>query len=230
MLGLLSSRTWAMGFLALWVVPISASAIPVARLQLWSDPGDPIGHGQTYDLLYETPPDSVGATLRGYSTLSEIELYLTKDGFQTSLAFSTANLGVPLQPRITYTDAQAYPYESPGHPGLSIGFHALTPDTLTGQFTIDEASFVLGPPVGTLLSLVADFEIHDSGNPPALHGHIEYRLSGIPEPTSGSLLALGLAGIAARRRAAFEVSNAHSVIGTSLENVSEGGADTNEPA
>ena len=37
-----------------------ALAIPVARLQLWSDPGDPIGRGVNYDITYGNNVDDLG--------------------------------------------------------------------------------------------------------------------------------------------------------------------------
>lgn len=36
------------------LIASSALAIPVARMQLWSEPGDPIGERQTFDVIHET--------------------------------------------------------------------------------------------------------------------------------------------------------------------------------
>ena len=57
-----------------------------------------------------------------------------------SVNVATFQLGFPLRPGI-YLDAQLDPLEAPGHPGLAIYFCGLGCDSITGNFTITDATF-----------------------------------------------------------------------------------------
>jgi PEP-CTERM motif len=201
-------RIWALAVLVLCSAPATALAIPVAHLQMWGDPEDYIGGGLTYDFTYQNPGITISATLPpGGGPALAIYIGLDRTALVSAvpvnwdvrLQFSTIQLGLPLQPG-TYLDAQRACCAQPGHPGLDVGIHSRGSNTVTGQFTISEFDF--DPDELLLRNMVADFEQHSEGLPAALRGHFEYRLSGIPEPSTAALLGVGLLGlaVAARRR------------------------------
>jgi len=174
------------------------------HLTLQSQPGDFIGQGGQYDLIY-TPADlfffvQVGNFIGGMP--SEIHFTLgdptaNPNTFST-LDFGTNQLGIPLQPGF-YANAEREPFASPGHPGLDVTFQNRGSNTLTGNFTITDITFGLN---NVLETFSASFEQHSEGAPPALFGTITYSATGIPEPgTCGLILAGGslLAGLVFRR-------------------------------
>jgi hypothetical protein len=181
----------------------AASAIPVAHLQLQSQPGDWVGQGGSYDIVYNSSFDNVSAQIR--RTLPDgqpAELLWVLDspapGNQFALLFfGTDQLGIPIQPG-SYSDAQRADFASPGHPGLDISFQNRGSNTLTGAFTISEVTF--SADLQTILSFVASFEQHSEGAAPALFGQFEYRVTGVPEPGTGLLVWVGLTLFGAGRR------------------------------
>ena len=77
---------------------------------------------------------------------------------------------------------------TPGHPGLDVSFQNRGSNTLTGQFTIRDLTF--SDDLATIATVVVDFEQHSEGLAPALFGHLEYNVAGLPEPSPLALLAL----------------------------------------
>src|SRR5262249_16806482 len=63
-----------------------------------------------------------------------------------------------------YLNAQRFPFQDPGKPGLDVSGNGRGSNTLTGQFTVYDVGFN-----GTALTrFAAAFEQHSEGNPPAL--------------------------------------------------------------
>lgn len=187
-----------------------ALAIPVARLQLQSDPGDYVGGGQSYDITYEDT-DGIGAQIYRYvdSNLSlppyglYLSIYNVSPVLFTNWAFmrfETSRAGVALRPGV-YANAVDQKDQFPGQPGMLIGFQHRGTSNITGQFTIFEIAF--SSDYSRLLTLVIEFEQHDGGpTAPGLRGRLEYRSDGltiIPEPSTALLVTIGLAGLAWRR-------------------------------
>ncbi len=172
-----------------------------ARLVLDSQPGDPIGGGGQFDIIYDgsivpaaTFSPFVDRNLpTGEPTLISWGLD-QNNGANTdaALAFGTDRLGIPMQPG-TYLNAQRAFFAQSGHPGLYVGFRHLGCNTLTGSFTVTDATF---GPGNEILSFAATFEQHCNGIPPALFGSFTYYA--VPEPGSGVLL-VGLIFAAVRR-------------------------------
>jgi len=172
-----TSRVVSCGVLALAMTafPASRAAGEVARLVLDSEPGDYIGQGQMWDVLFDV---DLGATLsaqvfeNGDGEPETVQFVMDDNGpinTFTLLAFSSRDIG-PLAVG-EYLDAQRYPFQDPGHPGLSCSFQNRGCNTLTGSFVILAIDFDAG---NDLVRLSASFEQHCEGGDPALFGQFQY--------------------------------------------------------
>lgn len=162
---------------ALGVIGVAATLAHAhtARLVLDSEPGDFIGQGQMWDVLFDV---EIGATL-------SVQVFENDDGEPetvqfvmdanepddtfTLLAFSTRDIG-PLMPG-EYLDAQRHPFQDPGHPGLSCSFQHRGCNTLTGSFVLHAIEFDAD---NDLVRLSASFEQHCEGGNPALFGQFRF--------------------------------------------------------
>jgi hypothetical protein len=179
------------------------------HLTLHSQAGDFIGQGKDFDITYTSPGDTISVQIRrSLSDGSPAELLFVLDKPSTPanefalLFFGTDKLGIPIQPG-TYTGAERADFASAGHPGLDVAFQNRGSNTLTGSFTILDATFgkdSAGKPI--LLSFDATFEQHSEGAKPALFGEIQFNqpASVAPEPASWLLLASGSLGLLTCRR------------------------------
>jgi heat shock protein HslJ len=70
-----------------------------------------------------------------------------------------------------YDNAQRYPFESVGDPGLSIFGNGAGCNTVTGSYQVEELTLTAGG--GT--SFTATFEQHCEGAAPALRGCVHVR-------------------------------------------------------
>jgi hypothetical protein len=173
----------------------TAKATPIAHLTLQGQPGDFIAGGLNFDFTY-TPLNSqlFAAQIRRTipSGPAEIDFILgtvtsgSNNTFAT-LFFGTDQLGIPMQPGV-YLNAQRADFAAPGHPGLDVGFQNRGCNTLTGNFTVQTAQFILGGPGGTAVvdRFAATFEQHCEGATPALFGSFFFDSdpTRIPEPAS----------------------------------------------
>jgi hypothetical protein len=177
---------------------VTAGALPAqaqfARLSFTSQPGDPIGGGQTCDITY-TPGNSESfyATVRKPGPTEIVFNLGYPDLPYTVLFFGTDQLGIRMQPGF-YPNAERADFATPGHPGLDVIFDHRGCAELTGNFTIHEITYVYP----RILSFSASFEQHASGIQPALFGTFTYQA--IPEPSVLNLLTLLLAGLLCVRR------------------------------
>ncbi len=78
--------------------------------------------------------------------------------------------GQPFVPGI-YEDAQRFPFNSPGHPGMDIAVRSTGCDTITGRFMVYEVEY---GPLGSLKKFAADFEQHCAGATPWLRGGVRF--------------------------------------------------------
>jgi hypothetical protein len=142
-------------------------------LYLNSQPGDYIGGGT--EQLYTSADSNVTASLPqggNHFSASVIQGPYTHWWYVDMAAAD----GQPLQIG-SYTDAERYPFQSPGHPGLSIVGDGRGCNTNTGQFDVNDIQYA---PTGELLVFDATFEQHCEGNPGALFGRI--RIENSPPP------------------------------------------------
>jgi hypothetical protein len=150
------------------------SPIPsITQLSMHSEPGDYIGGGRDY-LFQKGDGDffvrSLGLT---GGLVDGVEIFFRGQTAFWGLAFSVRNLGIPLMPGL-YDGGQRYPFEDPGHPGLSIFGDGRGCNMLTGKFTIIEATFDYSFSIPDVVTFAAQFEQHCEGDPPALRGTIYY--------------------------------------------------------
>jgi hypothetical protein len=178
-----------------------------AELTLQSQPGDFIGQGGTYDIIY--PANEISAQIRRTLPAGPAELlFVLGDSSPPNtfaLAFfGTDMLGIPIQPGVygfPGNTAQRADFAQPGHAGLDISFQNRGSNTLTGNFTITDVSFFRDASnqlqIGTFN---ASFEQHSEEATPALFGTFAFRSSAIPEPATWALAGIGGAMLLASRR------------------------------
>jgi hypothetical protein len=182
-------------------------------LAVQSDPGDQIGLGQSY--FYDLSDHNFFGSLypagfplpEGHVSNLQFVIVnvLSKPPVTTYKNFWTFDFSsVYVSPALTvgdYADAEAYPYQSPGHPSLNLetdnGSNIIELTDLTGSFHVYQADFTNPNDP----HFAVDFEIHDNGDTPALRGQLRVDSDyGVPEPTTATLLLLGMLGCGWRRR------------------------------
>jgi hypothetical protein len=166
-----------------------------AHLTLQSQPGDFIGQGGNFDIIY-TPANSQFFSASVVPT-TPIPSFLRftlgtvtggSDNTFTTLDFGTNQLGIPIQPGF-YANAQRASFASAGHPGLDVSFQNRGCNTLTGNFTVTDVTFGAN---NAIQSFSATFEQHCEGAVPALFGTFTYSATGVPEPSAWALMLTGL--------------------------------------
>lgn len=189
----------------------TACAVPIAQLSLQSQPGDYIGGGLSFDITY-TPADSdfffpeIRRTIGPDNAPAELLFVLgtVTGGLDNTFAllfFGTDQLGIPIQPGV-YPDAERADFASPGHPGLDISFQNRGCSTVTGNFTIQEATFseeALAATGSSIERFSATFEQHCEGGAPALFGSFTYDALGRAVPEPETIVLIGVALLAALR-------------------------------
>lgn len=170
------------------VLPPGSITVPSSGtfLYLNSQPGDYIGGG--IEQLYTSADSTFSASLpQGGSHFSAAVI----QGPYTHWWYvdMAAADGQPLQIG-SYTDAERYPFQSPGHPGLSIVGDGRGCNTDYGQFDVNDIQYA---PTGELLVFDATFEQHcESPTAPALFGRI--RIENPPPPPDVTPPTLNLPG------------------------------------
>ncbi len=170
--------------LVVLVATTASSAFALTQIDFVSDAGDYIGGGQIFSL---TPADG--------------PITATKSGSGVNINFSGLVAGVPTNWSLTfvpieamplvpgnYPSAQRFPLQSPKRPGLDISGAGRGCNTLTGKFTLYEATFDAG---GNVISFGADAEQHCEGATAALHARIRFN-SNVPLITSAPQSIPGL--------------------------------------
>jgi hypothetical protein len=129
-------------------------------LAMSSQAGDYIGQGQQYLI---TLSDAVFTpnTLANVVTISENN----GDYWETDFAGPSSARLTPGE----YLNAQRYPFQPPGVPGLSVYGDGRGCNTLTGNFDVLKATYKT---TGAVQSFAANFEQHCEGLTPALFGWV----------------------------------------------------------
>ncbi len=149
-----------------FALPAGAEVVPAASgsLTMTSDAGDYIGGGQSWS--YALPPDSFSSQILYRNGVEVIVNGANGDWWY--LDFGAPN-GAQLTPG-TYENATRWPFNDPSQPGLSIFGNGRGCNTLTGSFTVLDATYAPG---GSLVSFHATFEQHCEGGSAALRGEVQ---------------------------------------------------------
>ena len=146
---------------------ISLSAVGTSgrtRWQMSGDAGDYISQGRSYTYTPQT-----GARMGGGGTETYASMGADYGDDWWGARFQ-APKGQILLPGKTYTGATRYPFHS-GNAGLDVSGSGRGCNTLTGQFTVHEATYDNGILTGFRIS----FEQHCEGATPALRGELSWR-------------------------------------------------------
>ena len=157
------------------------SPIPsITELVMHSDPGDYIGGGSDYLFRKEDGDFIARAHFLINQGVNGATFFFNNDSHFWFMDFSVRNLGILLTPGV-YENAQRYPFEQAGHPGLDVFGDGRGCNMLTGKFTIIEVTLdhSFSPP--DILTFAAEFEQHCEGATPALRGTIYYNYTP-PQP------------------------------------------------
>jgi hypothetical protein len=91
-------------------------------------------------------------------------------GLWWDLYFDSSQLGTALTTQV-YQNAERWPFEAPGHPGLDVSGDGRGCNTVTGSFQIEDLTVTTG---GSLTSFTATFEHHCEGGSAAVRGCVHY--------------------------------------------------------
>jgi hypothetical protein len=151
------------------VVGSGVSAAPnYVRLQ--SDPGEYIGAGGNY--AYTQSDALIKLTPSGRLLTVEVAGNDSWTGqFQVGSGHSKLEQG-------TYANLERYPFNDPAAGGMAWSGNGRGSNTLTGSFTIDSATYVNG----ALDAIDLNFELHNEGLAPALHGQIHWTARDTTKP------------------------------------------------
>lgn len=96
-----------------------------------------------------------------------------------NLSFSTAQLGIPMQPG-SYPKASRASFAPPGHPGLDVSGNGSGCNELTGKFTVLETVVDRTITPAQVVSFSAKFKQFCENRPPALTGSVFFNSSEAP--------------------------------------------------
>ena len=147
---------------------------PFTELHMISDPGDPIGQGQTVTIDGSQEPFTISRDSGSGVGIQIGEFFQP----QWNIGFA-APAGQMLQAGVTYDLAQLYPTQSPPLPGLSVAAPFQSCGLITGHFVVLDIRYDI---YGNVVSLAADFDQYCAGNAAGLHGMLRYN-SGVPYTT-----------------------------------------------
>lgn len=153
-----------------------ASAQITGQLTMHSETGDWVGQGQDY--YYDTTGATFGAQVAdrtgdGQADYLTISVQTPGFGHWWYLTFATNQLGANLAPGF-YANAQRAAFAGAGHPGLDVFGDGRGSNTLTGNFTVQEAVFDYSGGGRRLVRFTASFEQHSEGFVPALFGTVRF--------------------------------------------------------
>ena len=149
-------------------------------LSMYGQPGDFVSPGQ----LLLTTADGTFTPSRNFDQGVSMDI---NNGDFWHLDFAAPD-NVPLRPG-DYENAQRFPFQPPGVPGLSV-YGGGGCNTLTGRFVVSKAAYDLS---GNVKHVAADFEQHCEGGVPALIGSLRVKSSLRQMSVSNATIANGYA-------------------------------------
>lgn len=135
--------------------------VPMTALLMNSQKGDYIGAGQTWFFTDET-----AGFRASHSESKVVTINVDAPNWMNVNMAAPSGAGLVL---MTYLNAGRYPFQPAGKPGLDVSGDGRGCNTLTGQFTVNEADF---GPAQSVNAFSADFEQHCEGGDPALFGAV----------------------------------------------------------
>lgn len=171
-----------------------------------SDPGDYVGGGQSYS--FATPSDVFQAASDAANTHVSIRETSPQFSHNWELDFSAPD-GQQLSAG-TYTGAVRDVARGPGQPGLDVFGDGRGCNTLSGSFTVLEASY---GPNGYIESFDATFEQHCQGDTPALRGEVRIANTTPPPPPTSVQITVDATG----ELAAHGTVTVHGTVSCSVE-------------
>jgi hypothetical protein len=134
--------------------------VPLTVLSMYGQPGDFINPGQ----LVLTTADASFTSSRNFD--QGVSLFVqSADSRNLDFAGPTSTTLTPGD----YENAQRFPFQASGTPGLSVAGAGRGCNTVSGRFVVLEASYAAN---GDVQKFGADFEQHCEGGTPALFGSI----------------------------------------------------------
>jgi len=170
---------------------------PVTVLSMFGQPGDYISPGS----LVQTVADGIFTPSRNFDNGVNVTLQ-SLDGWETD--FAAPNQAILTAG--TYLNAQRFPFQAAGIPGLSVYGAGRGCNTLTGNFTVTQASY---DSTGKVRHFGADFEQHCEGGTPGLFGSV--RINSMWRQVSVSDAVIDKTGSSATFTLTLNPANATSV-------------------
>jgi hypothetical protein len=153
--------------LCVFIIVCSATAFAGQNVLYYSsEPGDYIGQGA--EATY-TGTDGTFSVSPNYANGAYVTFIAPGYAHWWYLNLAAAG-NVLLQPG-AYENAQRWPFQAAGHPGLDFSGDGRGCNTLTGRFDVLE---IVRDSAGTITRLAANWEQHCEGGQPALYGQIRY--------------------------------------------------------
>jgi hypothetical protein len=163
---------------------LAPSAFGLTQIDFVSDPGDYIGGGQIFSLM----PGNGSIVAMQFGSGIRVNFSGSLVGVPTNWTL----IFVPIEAMSlvpgNFPSAQRWPFQSPKRPGMDVSGAGRGCNTLTGKFTVYEATFDSG---GNVTAFAADAEQHCEGAVPALHVRMRIN-SNVPLITSAPQSIPGL--------------------------------------
>jgi hypothetical protein len=131
-------------------------------------------NGDVGSYIYAGQQTVTAATWSASTSSSRVHIGLTptdsNQGLWWDLYFDASKLANPVLSTQVYENAQRWPFQNAGYPGLDVGGDGRGCNTVTGKFQIEE----LVTDGSTLKAFTATFEHHCEGATPALRGCVHF--------------------------------------------------------
>jgi hypothetical protein len=192
---------WRTPILALAAFVVALFVLSPAAASITLPPGSiPVPTSGSFLYMNSEPDDYIGQSIEQLYTSADSSITgnLSDDGggfFASAIQGAydhwwSVNITAPAGEQLTvgsYENAERYPFNSAGHPGLSVYGDGRGCNTLTGRFDVNDLQRA---PTGELLVFDATFEQHCEGGTAALYGRIRVENPPPPPDTTPPTLTL----------------------------------------
>ena len=149
---------------------LTLTALPITRLVMHSEPGDWVGQGNDYDF---TPPTSTFNAEQNFDNGVSISIDAAPPSLFWHLDFATAD-ATPLAVA-HYPNAQRFPFQDPGRPGLAVFGDGRAQNELVGEFTVRDVVYGNDDEVISFAATFVQQGLDQGGPPePPLTGTIQF--------------------------------------------------------